>query len=90
MKRILLLVIALSVLLVITGCGKKGAWLPVSGDNAQSVAAPILNAEGKKIGEATFTESADGVTINITAEGLPPGLHGTHIHEKGHMYTTGF
>ncbi|WP_329958818.1 superoxide dismutase family protein [Sporosarcina sp. G11-34] len=79
-----------SLLLLVTGCGKKGAWLPVSGDISETVAAPILNAEGEKIGEATFDESKDGITIKIIAEGLPPGLHGTHIHEKGECTPPGF
>lgn len=72
-----------SVMLLLAGCVQKNEWLPVSGGKAQAVAAPIINGEGNKIGEVSFVETADGVTIDIFAEGLPPGLHGTHIHEKG-------
>ena len=90
MKRIFILLIALSVLLVVTGCGKKGAWLPVSGNNPPTVSAPVLGVEGKEIGEATLEESTDGVTININAEGFLPGLHGIHIHETGMCTPPGF
>ena len=42
-----------------------------------------MNVDGEEIGEVTFTENGKGLTIDIRAEGLKPGLHGTHIHEKG-------
>lgn len=82
MKQKIVLSIMLSALLIAGGCGKDGMKLPVSGESVASLIAPILNTEGKKIGEASFVEGADGVTINIQAEGLPPGKHGIHIHEK--------
>lgn len=90
MKRSFLFGIVLSMVLIIIGCGQKGAWLPVSGTAYETVTAPILNVEGKTIGEAIFSESSEGVSINITAKGLPPGLHGTHIHEKGECTPPGF
>jgi len=83
LKQIYLLITALTAMLVLTGCVQKNAWIPVSGEDAKMVAAPIINTDGKKMGEATFTEATEGVTIHITAEGLTPGLHGTHIHGKG-------
>lgn len=83
MKRNSLFLVMLSMVFTIIGCAKKEVWLPVSGTIPETVAAPILNVEGNKIGKAVFTESSEGVSINITAEGLPPGLHGTHIHEIG-------
>ena len=90
MKRIFVSFIALTALVMITGCAQKGAWIPVSGDSPKMIEAPILNVEGDKIGEVTFIESAEGVAINITAEGLSPGEHGTHIHEKGECTAPGF
>ena len=62
---------------------QKKSKLPVSGDKTETVNSPIINAEGNEIGEVTITETAVGMTIDIVAEGLTPGLHGTHIHEKG-------
>lgn len=73
----------MSILLVVAGCGKSRTQLPVSGERAEVIKVPIINTDGNEIGEADFTEDADGVTIAIKAEGLPPGEHGVHIHEKG-------
>ena len=71
-------------LLIAGGCSKSGnVKLPVSGESANSVVAPIINTEGNEIGEASFVQGGDGVTISIRAEGLPPGTKGIHIHETG-------
>lgn len=41
-------------------------------------------AEGSPIsGEAVFVETGLGLKINLSIEGVPPGKHGFHIHEKG-------
>lgn len=81
MKHKIVLSIMMSVLLIAGGCGKNDLKLPVTGESVQSVTSPILNTKGKEIGEASFVEGIDGVTINIQAEGLSPGKHGVHIHE---------
>lgn len=83
MKRHLTVLIIASVLLILTGCGQKKSRVPVSGEKIENVAAPIINVEGKRIGEVEILETAEGMTIDILAEGLPPGKKGIHIHEKG-------
>ncbi|QBQ07187.1 superoxide dismutase family protein [Sporosarcina pasteurii] len=47
------------------------------------IKAPLINTEGTEMGEVTITEDNKGVTIRVVAEGLTPGTHGFHIHEKG-------
>lgn len=83
MKNKIIMSIILSALLVAGGCAGKEKTMPVSGEKVKSVAAPILNTEGEEIGEVSFVESGDGVTISIQAEGISPGVHGVHIHETG-------
>ncbi|MBE1553007.1 superoxide dismutase family protein [Sporosarcina limicola] len=83
MKHKIVLSIMLGALFIAGGCGKSGSKIPVSGENIESVTAPILNTEGNNIGEVILSEAADGVTISIAAEGLPPGVHGVHVHETG-------
>jgi Cu-Zn family superoxide dismutase len=37
---------------------------------------------GESVGTVTITVAADRVTFTPALEGLPPGLHGFHVHEK--------
>ncbi|MBS4201943.1 superoxide dismutase family protein [Bacillus sp. FJAT-49732] len=43
----------------------------------------MINAEGIKTGNATLTETKEGVKILLEAEGLEPGTKAIHIHETG-------
>lgn len=83
MSRKIGVTIMMAILLIVSACGNSGTQLPVSGGNAEALKVPIINTDGNNIGEADITEGADGVTIAIKAEGLTPGQHGFHIHEKG-------
>jgi Cu-Zn family superoxide dismutase len=67
-------------LLVLVGLGPV---LLAGGRQEQIAVAKLKGAEDKVVGSATLVEDKDGVHIKIIASGLPPGLHGFHIHEKG-------
>src|SRR5687767_14198212 len=41
-------------------------------------------SKSKVSGTASFVEKEDGVEITVTAEGLTPGDHAWHVHEKVH------
>ncbi|WP_442893569.1 superoxide dismutase family protein [Bacillus sp. 2205SS5-2] len=43
----------------------------------------MKNADGDSIGTITLQEQAEGVMVNVDVEGLTPGDHGIHFHEKG-------
>jgi Cu-Zn family superoxide dismutase len=45
----------------------------------------IVGADGRAVGQATFTEAPQGVLIRLefSAGALPPGWHGAHLHERG-------
>lgn len=50
---------------------------------AQELTAKIMNQQGSQVGTAVLREVKGGVQIIVDAQGLPPGLHGFHIHENG-------
>ncbi len=56
------------------------------GAHAQTIQVPmqLVDAQGttKSIGIVTITGTSTGVTLTPALEGLPPGTHGFHVHEK--------
>lgn len=60
--------------LLITGC---------AADNTTKMSVEMFNQVGDSLGSIEVTEEAEGVSFAILLEGLTPGEHGLHIHEKG-------
>lgn len=83
LKRIIFGSILLSSFLVLSACGKANVKMPVSGNNLPAIESILINEKGEEIGQVSLTEGEDGLSIHVQAEGLSPGLHGFHIHEKG-------
>lgn len=57
---------------------------------AQEQPGVLKGADGTAIGKVSVEEGAHGVLLRVTAQGLPPGWHGIHFHEKGTCSDTGF
>jgi Cu-Zn family superoxide dismutase len=55
----------------------------------QQAAATFFNPQGKEIGDATLTQTANGVLIDIDVSTIADGEHGFHIHETGACDATG-
>ena len=51
------------------------------GGAAQSFA--FTGGDGKPLGNVSLSEDASGATLRIAASGMPAGVHGIHLHEKG-------
>lgn len=46
--------------------------------------ATLQGRDGAELGSATFYETPSGMTwIVVQATGVPPGIHGVHVHETG-------
>lgn len=52
-------------------------------DEYRTAAGKFVNAKGETIGVASLVEGKEGVYISFAVQGLPPGIKGFHIHEKG-------
>jgi len=60
---------------------------------AGTATAQLEDPDGNPVGDATFTEGPNGVTINANLQpgqqGVEPGEHGIHIHETGECDPSG-
>jgi Cu-Zn family superoxide dismutase len=43
----------------------------------------LRTASGAEVGTVTATAMGDGVHVVVNAAGMPPGVHGAHIHTTG-------
>ena len=64
--------------------------LPFLASTGDSARANVKNAMGETLGALTFTESKEGVRVEGRLNGLPPGIHGFHIHQVGECTTPDF
>ncbi|MDW0112458.1 superoxide dismutase family protein [Sporosarcina saromensis] len=61
---------------------------PMEGEYSTSV--ELIGNEGESVGAVELIQKEDGVMVKLQAEGLPPGPHGIHFHEKGTCETPDF
>lgn len=66
--------IAVLAVFMLVGC--------TANETVTEIKVDMLDAAGDVYGTAVFTEETEGVGIKIDLEGLSPGFHGIHIHEK--------
>ena len=78
-KRAILFTLFGTLLLVLAACGGGAQVSPTA-------TAELKDKEGGMVGNAQFSEDENGVNIAVTVlQGITPGEHGIHIHEKGQI-----
>lgn len=75
MKRLWIMAV-IAIALGGAGCA---AWRP----GAPQAVAELKNAAGDVVAHASFWTEGDGVRVAVSAEKLPPGPHGLHLHAVG-------
>jgi Cu-Zn family superoxide dismutase len=48
-----------------------------------SVTTTLIRFDNERIGKVRMTAASNGVMMHIDAAGLPPGIHGAHVHAVG-------
>lgn len=82
MKRLIEGILIATMMIVLSGCGGMKEKVPVNAEATKTIETSLINTEGEQIGDAHFTEVDGILTISLGAEGLKPGIHGIHLHEK--------
>ena len=54
-----------------------------AGHKPDMAAAEMTDTKGETIGKVSFEQAPRGVLISVQVTGLPPGLHGIHLHSVG-------
>jgi Cu-Zn family superoxide dismutase len=70
-------ILPLLTLLLLTACG-GGA-----GTAEPALGSPLISASGDTIGAVQVQQKSGFVALHLSASGLPPGLHGLHLHAAG-------
>ncbi|RST31595.1 superoxide dismutase family protein [Sphingomonas ginkgonis] len=50
---------------------------------AAPVRAPLMLADGTRVGEVSLVDRGDAVEVRLMGSGLPAGVHGWHLHAVG-------
>lgn len=88
--------LGLGAALLAAGCGSEEEAATSGNDQAQAgqieeaPAVPLVDAQGRIVGQVHGGDTAQGAVLRIEAEGLPPGTHGAHIHDIGICEGPGF
>lgn len=84
MKKMSLIIISL--LVFVGGCGffeKKEQKVAVNASSGPTATAKVIGKNNESYGNAYFEEEDNGVKVTLALAGLPPGIHGIHVHSVG-------
>jgi superoxide dismutase, Cu-Zn family len=67
----------------------SAAKAPTEAQPKMAMSTLAATGEVKVTGMVHFTQEKEGVRVQANVQGLPPGLHGFHVHEKGNCDSAG-
>lgn len=76
--------------LALAACQERGPDLGEAVPGRQLATATMRTSTGANAGRATAREVAGGLRFTLDATGLPPGMHGVHVHTVGRCDPPGF
>lgn len=82
-------ILAIGASLAVAACGSSGEPAGEATPAAEEAApaktatAELKDTEGNVVGTATVSGEDGALTVDVSVEGLTPGLHGAHIHTTG-------
>jgi Cu-Zn family superoxide dismutase len=68
---------------------QQGTMTPQVPQGTRQAQGTFLDALSQQAGTAHLAETRAGVLITVELRGLPPGVHGFHIHETGRCDASG-
>lgn len=70
-------VVGLGLGMVLAGC------VPMAAPDVVLADVPLVRSDGTNIGTVKVFQENTGVVLRVDAHGLPPGMHGVHLHSVG-------
>lgn len=77
------LTITTGLALALGGCASGGSRMAPPPPGPKVATADLRTAANADVGTATAEQVPGGVKVTIDAHGLPPGVHGVHVHTTG-------
>lgn len=75
---------------VTAGCTKDKGAAYAGGAATPPATATLTSPTGTVMGDATLTQTPNGIRLVVNGMGLPPGAHGVHIHTVGRCESPDF
>lgn len=77
-------------LAMLAAAGLTAGCVPMAQPDVPAATASLVRSDGAAAGTVRVFSEPTGVLLRIEAAGLPPGVHGVHVHSVGRCDPPGF